>query len=151
MSCVYFVQEVGGYYAPVKIGWATDFSYRHQQLQTGNPRDLRILAVFDGLTKSGAKRMERIFHERFYGRRVAGSRNRTEWFLPDEDMAADIFAISIMAADAHFPILTDIWTDIQDQLDIGRVQLRSIVERSFPRLPVEYTGQKNITMVEARR
>jgi hypothetical protein len=70
---VYFVQE--GDDGPIKIGWASDLVDRLERLQTGNPRELRIIASLPG-----SRATEAVFHQRFADRRI-----RNEWFDIDAE------------------------------------------------------------------
>jgi hypothetical protein len=72
-SFVYVIQADGD--SPIKVGWAADVPKRIAELQTGNPRALRLLHVL-----VGEQRLEHNMHRRL-GRplRLVG-----EWFDGDE-------------------------------------------------------------------
>lgn len=67
---VYLIQE--GEDGPVKIGWAKNPATRLEDFQTGNSRELRIVASFPGGIND-----ERELHKRFAAHRLRG-----EWFEP---------------------------------------------------------------------
>ena len=60
---------------PVKIGIASDPEKRIASLQTGSPRPLKILAVFDTPNREIARKFEAAFHRHYDDERLAG-----EWF-----------------------------------------------------------------------
>jgi Meiotically up-regulated gene 113 len=81
---VYFIAEQPD--GPLKIGTAVDPIERRRQLQTGNPRHLRIERLV-----YGERRVESLLHRTFSGQVIPGSRERrsqfdgrfavdTEWF-----------------------------------------------------------------------
>ena len=70
---VYFVQDETG---PVKIGWTRNLIRRLSQLNTSNPRRLRILGV-----TGGQEREERRIHSRFRHLRI-----KNEWFRNDKEL-----------------------------------------------------------------
>ncbi len=59
----------------VKIGTSNLVSGRQAQLQTGNPRELQLLATMRFKSQAEALSMERIFHKSF-----APVHERGEWF-----------------------------------------------------------------------
>lgn len=71
---VYLIQAVGG--GPVKIGHSTyrGVDRRIQQIQTGNPEQLVVRALFDG-----GLWLEQALHEHFAELRLTG-----EWFALDQ-------------------------------------------------------------------
>jgi len=69
---VYFIRD-GEY---MKIGYSTDVQQRMKSLITANPRDIELIAVFPGSTKT-----ERELHSAF-----AYCRHRGEWFHIDPKM-----------------------------------------------------------------
>jgi hypothetical protein len=75
---VYFIQA-GGRGGPIKIGRARDVFQRLNQLQTGSPEELEILAVLAG----AAVDLEKHLHQRF-----ANSHLRGEWFKPSRELLA---------------------------------------------------------------
>lgn len=71
---VYFLKEVDGVH--IKIGTADDPYKRIGQLQTGNPRQLIIVATIDG-----DETKERELHRKFASQRIG----QTEWFNLSQD------------------------------------------------------------------
>lgn len=61
----------------VKIGYAKDPEQRMRELQTGNPGEIKLLAIVDH--KGPA--MERELHRQFAHLRIRG-----EWFKPGADL-----------------------------------------------------------------
>lgn len=90
---VYFISE--GDDGAVKVGYAADPVARLRQMQTGNPRRLRIEYVL-----LGTKRLEKSVHRLWEAHAVPaatarkGGAPRTEWFNPT-------------ARDSLFPIVAD--------------------------------------------
>jgi hypothetical protein len=82
MSWLYFIQE--GDSGPIKVGRSTDPWKRLDTLQSGNPRQLRLIAAYRvGKT---AHVIERNTHREFIAHRMIG-----EWYAPVErlvDLAA---------------------------------------------------------------
>lgn len=60
-----------------KVGISKDPAKRRKQLQTGNPRPLRVLAKWDVGTRARAKARETIIHNRL---RAERSLSNGEWF-----------------------------------------------------------------------
>lgn len=60
---------------PVKIGIARDPEKRIASIQTGSPRPLKLLAVFDTPNREIARKFEAAFHRHQDEKRLAG-----EWF-----------------------------------------------------------------------
>lgn len=73
---VYFIQS--GDDGPIKIGYSHSFTSRLDQLQTGNPEPLTVLAVADG-----SQRVEARIHAD-----LAADRYRLEWFKPSAAVLA---------------------------------------------------------------
>jgi hypothetical protein len=100
---IYFVQEVDGNERYVKIGWVQDLEAnrydrkgletRMHNLQVGNARYLKILAIIKGTQTD-----ERMVQEKFFDMRVStkgrGERDteRGEWFYPRQELM-DLIAI----------------------------------------------------------
>ena len=76
---VYFIGEATP--SEIKIGWSGDPIKRLQNLNTGSPRDLRLLHV-----TVGDRGNEREWHERFVHLRIDGG----EWFRAERDLLAAI-------------------------------------------------------------
>lgn len=73
---VYFIQEQkASKSAPVKIGVAQDVIQRLMNIQTGNPRTLKIVATLGPFSEAQAFDLERGLHRRFKSLRLRG-----EWF-----------------------------------------------------------------------
>lgn len=73
-SYIYFVQA--GLSGPIKIGVTTDIKNRLSQLQTGNPENLRLLALH-----LGDRHLEKALHRYFAPHQV-----KSEWFMPNEEL-----------------------------------------------------------------
>lgn len=76
MNCVYFITD-GEF---IKIGIASDLDRRLSQLQTGNPRELRVLYIIECHDMSEARSLETYLHQRLRDRCVLN-----EWFTFDRD------------------------------------------------------------------
>jgi hypothetical protein len=62
----------------VKIGWTSRLIWRRfEEIQSGNPRELFVLAQVDGATETDEREVMSLFADR---------RVRGEWFRPDADM-----------------------------------------------------------------
>jgi len=72
---VYFIREVMGTLAPVKIGVAKNVTVRLKNLQAGNMRKMEIAATIGPLSEKHAYRLERDLHRKFRKHRL-----RSEWF-----------------------------------------------------------------------
>lgn len=72
---VYFINDE----EYTKIGIAGSISSRIKQLQTGNPRKLKVLFLIDGETQNKSYWIERKLHKSFSEKRVNG-----EWFRISE-------------------------------------------------------------------
>lgn len=110
---VYFIQAVDG--GPIKIGKAFNVRERLAGLQTGNPKELRILGAMVGDTDVEGK-----VHKEF-----AGSRIRGEWFEPSEELYDYIQGVNV-------------WKDL---LDLKRVALsgdRNLIIDKNSRLVIQY-------------
>lgn len=59
----------------VKIGYTQDLAKRLEQIQTGNPHPVEIIASFVHQTETGARMMESTFHHKFRRHHIRG-----EWF-----------------------------------------------------------------------
>ena len=81
---VYFIQSIAG--GPIKIGYASDVAARIDQLQTGSPTPLRLLAVIPGAGSS----VETALHRRFVALRAHG-----EWFHPVAELTDYIAGLAI--------------------------------------------------------
>ena len=66
---VYFILDRGS--GCVKVGWSSEPVQRLRDLQTGNPRELELVALVPNVKSSA----ERSFHEQFRAHQVRG-----EWF-----------------------------------------------------------------------
>lgn len=66
---IYFVQAVDG--GPIKIGFSRNPEHRLRGLQTGSPKELRIIALIPNKTRQ----LEREFHQHLAEHRMSG-----EWF-----------------------------------------------------------------------
>lgn len=73
---VYAIQM--GFQGPIKIGVSVTPPWRRQELQTGNPYELRILTTF-----KGGRDLEKSLHNRLAKHRMTG-----EWFKPHDDVFA---------------------------------------------------------------
>ncbi len=73
-SYVYFIRA--GLSGPIKIGFSKNPLRRYQDLQSGNPEKLRLLAIHPG----GAE-LERTLHRYF-----KPSRLLNEWFDPTDEL-----------------------------------------------------------------
>lgn len=75
-GCVYFVQAVDG--GPIKIGLTMVTSQRStlQQVQRGNPRELRMTRLV-----KGGRGLENLLHRHFKAERI---RTNGEWFEPSD-------------------------------------------------------------------
>ena len=85
---VYVISDEAGF---VKIGKASDPQQRLYSMQTGNPRQLKLLYTFrpqDG--KDG--KLEHWLHERYAPQRVIISARRTEWFKDNVLMTIAVLA-----------------------------------------------------------
>ena len=71
---VYFIQE--GEAGHIKIGWASCVAIRLLELQTGNPRVLRVVGLL-----VGSRTRELEMHRKFKHLRIRG-----EWFQAGEDL-----------------------------------------------------------------
>lgn len=72
---IYCIAEkgVGGFYgSPVKIGYSVKPEARPAELQTGNPRPLKLLGQI-----KGTRATERALHEKYINQNLVG-----EWFRP---------------------------------------------------------------------
>jgi len=67
-----YVMKSGSYY---KIGWAIDPKKRLKQLQTGNPREIRLIGTLECETRLLAKDLERHFQEHYPDKIIRG-----EWY-----------------------------------------------------------------------
>lgn len=76
MNCVYFITD-GEF---IKIGIASDLDRRLSQLQTGNPRELRVLYIIECHDMSEARSLETYLHQRLRDCCVLN-----EWFTFDRD------------------------------------------------------------------
>lgn len=74
---IYFIRDEAGY---IKIGYATNVSYRMNALQTASRQKLTLLARVPGSTLD-----EKALHRRFRAARVRG-----EWFRPTPELRAYI-------------------------------------------------------------
>jgi len=72
---VYFIQEVIGMHAPVKIGVSKNVSSRLKDLQCCNPRKLEVYAVIGPMGKAKAFNLEEKIHHKFRQHHLRG-----EWF-----------------------------------------------------------------------
>ena len=74
---IYFISESGT--NNIKIGYARDSIWdRLKQLQTGNPRELRILAYIN----SGTMKQEKALHKEYMCDKI---RDNGEWFKLEKD------------------------------------------------------------------
>lgn len=73
---VYFINDE----EYTKIGIAGSISSRIKQLQTGNPRKLKVLFLIDGETQNKSYWIERKLHEAFSSKQASG-----EWFKVSEN------------------------------------------------------------------
>lgn len=80
---VYFVQSGPG--GPIKIGRSGNVRSRVNEMQTGNPLEIRILAALAPSLRSLDE--ERGLHERFNHLRIA-----REWFRPAPELISFIAA-----------------------------------------------------------
>lgn len=76
-GCVYLVGIEGD--APVKIGYSVDPEARLGEMQTGNPRPLKLLA-----TLPGDLERERSLHARYIKHNLLG-----EWFYPTPELLSE--------------------------------------------------------------
>ncbi len=83
MGCVYIMTE-GTATRPIKVGVANNPLGRLSELQTGNPRKLRLARSWNTWTRDHAFRLERAILEQF-----ANSRLRGEWLDTTEQEVAD--------------------------------------------------------------
>jgi hypothetical protein len=86
---VYVVQAQGD--SPIKVGTATDVRVRIKDLQTGNPRPLRLRAVLPG-----SYDLEHVLHKELAGYRMVGEwfddQPSIEWFLERvNDLAEEMY------------------------------------------------------------
>lgn len=82
---VYFIQDEG---VDIKIGFSErDPMARLSAMQTGNPRELRLLAFMDG-----SRSTEAMLHEKFSEFRVRG-----EWFRPEPYLLGFISAVALIS------------------------------------------------------
>lgn len=100
---IYFVQEHGGNERYVKIGWVQDreanrydlngLESRMHDLQVGNARYLKILAIIKGTLKDEDMVQEKFF-DMWVPTKGRGERDteRGEWFYPGKDLM-DLIAI----------------------------------------------------------
>ena len=72
---VYFIQEVIGIHAPIKIGVSQDVGERLRNIQGCNPRKLEVYAVMGPMGKAKAFDLEDKLHHKFRRYRLRG-----EWF-----------------------------------------------------------------------
>lgn len=88
---VYFIQDAGG---EIKIGFSDrDPMVRLSAMQTGNPRELRLLASIPG-----TRGTEQELHARFDHVRIRG-----EWFRPDPFLLGFIGGLSFLAGEPPCP------------------------------------------------
>lgn len=80
---VYFIKAGRRKRAPVKIGVASNIERRLATLQTGNHRELLLLAAIKCETKHDAYRLESMFH-----RMLKRHKMRGEWFRHDLNLKA---------------------------------------------------------------
>ena len=78
MSYIYLISE--GFNGPVKIGVAKNPGWRLCELQTGNPRKLRLVKTWLMESRSAAFDFERTILNDFPNFRMSG-----EWLEADED------------------------------------------------------------------
>lgn len=97
---IYFITEKGSHY--VKIGYSEDPVKRLKELQTGNPRKLKILGILPGLFEA-----EKGYHEAFSKYRVQG-----EWFKNTGKLKSCIIVLTD-------PIYTKEITDLKSLLKSG--------------------------------
>lgn len=69
---VYFAEAEGS----IKIGWSSDVARRLEELQTGNPRKIRLLGAFPGTMHD-----EAALHRKFGHLRLEG-----EWFRGESEL-----------------------------------------------------------------
>lgn len=74
---VYFVTDGSGF---VKIGVAKNLRQRLREIQTGNPRDIRVLKVINVRNNSIDYDMEKALHKYYKDARVKTINGKTEWF-----------------------------------------------------------------------
>lgn len=73
---VYFVQEVKvSKSAPVKVGVTCDIKRRMRTMQTGNPRELKLVVLLGPMERNEAFEYEKQLHGTFNYMRLRG-----EWF-----------------------------------------------------------------------
>ena len=72
---VYFIQEVIGIYAPIKIGVSKNVQERMRNIQGCNPRKLEVYAVIGPMGKAKAFNLEESLHRKFRRFHLRG-----EWF-----------------------------------------------------------------------
>lgn len=82
---IYYIGS--GASGPIKIGWASNPWRRLNELQTGNPEELQMLALEPGVVA-----MEALRHTMF-----AADRLRGEWFAPSEALARWIAQVRWMS------------------------------------------------------
>ena len=84
-AVVYFVED-GDF---IKIGWCMKYNYKYGQnmaeLQRGNPRKLKYIAILNFASKDGARKKERSLHDQF-----KHLKHRGEWFLKKEELLREI-------------------------------------------------------------
>ena len=77
---VYFMQVFHPDPGPIKVGWSGFPELRLETLQTGSPFELRLLASYRASYKE-----EVVVHNK-----LLSSRLRGEWYLPSEEVLAEV-------------------------------------------------------------
>lgn len=79
-SFVYLVQQ--GYTGPIKIGLSDNVCKRIEELQTGNPVELLLIAAIGPMSRKKAEQLEKSLHKKFRHKRIRG-----EWFKQNINLA----------------------------------------------------------------
>jgi hypothetical protein len=76
---IYFIAD--DFNGPVKIGITANIDRRIGQLQTGNPRSLKLMGFIKTESRKGDREIENALHKKYRDNNISG-----EWFLlyPDE-------------------------------------------------------------------
>lgn len=88
MSYVYIISE--GANGPVKIGMANNPGWRVCELQTGNPRKLRLVDTWAMFTRQEAFDVERLIRDALKDERITG-----EWYAISEAEALTIVPLFV--------------------------------------------------------
>lgn len=93
---LYLIQE--GMDGPIKIGRAVSTDARRRQLQTGNPRGLRVVQLYT-LDFDEAVEAERGLHDDLEERRMCG-----EWFNVGPEFITEYVPLYFQAAGFEFVV-----------------------------------------------